>query len=185
MANRKIVVDSTKKVNVNVIGRGLVPGTTLIAPVYNTPMVYDQVRRLLNYKNFRVYSTTSGLITLTSIDKIFAKDEQVSEARVTKLPEKNEVIDTPESTPIVTETPVEEPATLSVESDDDTAETVSETAYTDTGVTEEVVDETVEDAAEESDDVKEESDTDETAEEETTETTNNNQYNNKKKKKRH
>lgn len=132
---------------VNIGGRGSIPGLGVLAPAYGIEMDKASVRRMFNFKQFRVYQTSTGLIiTPSNIDAMFASNNTV--AVTVKPVAKNEpkpvapvVKETPvaevveESAPVVEETvyeaievPVDEVATLVSESNDDTTEEAVEEA---------------------------------------------------------
>lgn len=57
---------------VNIIGKGPIPGINALAPVYNQELDKNQIKRILNYQEFKVYGANGiGLITKRSIDRIF------------------------------------------------------------------------------------------------------------------
>lgn len=57
---------------VNIIGKGPIPGINALAPVYNQDLDKNQIKRILNYQEFKVYGANGiGLITKRSIDRIF------------------------------------------------------------------------------------------------------------------
>lgn len=57
---------------ITVSGRGFIPGVNALAPVRGVECDEKLVRRLLNYHQFRVYDTTTGLlITRANVDKMF------------------------------------------------------------------------------------------------------------------
>ena len=176
---------------VNIGGRGSIPGLGVLAPAYGVEMDKSSVRRMFNFKQFRVYQTSTGLlITPSNIDAMFASNNTV--AVTVKPAAKNEpkqvapvVKETPvaevveESAPVVEEVPetievpVDEVATLVSESNnDDTTEEAEEIVETN---------EPVEFVEESEDEVENE----EVPTNTTTE--NNNQFrpNNKKKKRHH
>lgn len=57
---------------VNISGRGIVPIIGEIAPIYNRDVSENDINKLLNFQNFRVYASTTGeLITNENIKKFF------------------------------------------------------------------------------------------------------------------
>lgn len=182
---------------VNIGGRGSIPGLGVLAPAYGIEMDKASVRRMFNFKQFRVYQTSTGLIiTPSNIDAMFAsnntvavtvkpvaKNEPKSVASVVKETPIAEVVE--ESAPVVEEAvheaievPVDEVATLVSESnDDDTTEEAVEEA-------EEIVE--TNEPVEFVDEVEDEVENEEAPTTETT-TENNNQFrpNNKKKRRHH
>lgn len=171
---------------VNIGGRGSIPGLGVLAPAYGIEMDKASVRRMFNFKQFRVYQTSTGLIiTPSNIDAMFASNNTVAvnvkpvapvvkETPVAKVVEESAPV--VEEVPEAIEVPVDEVATLVSESNDDTTEEAAEeaTEIVETNEPVEFVDE-VEDEAE-----NEEAPTNTTTE-------NNNQFrpNNKKKKRHH
>ena len=63
------------KVNIN--GRGIIPGVGTIPPVYNREMSENEILRLLNFQQFKVYSAASGiLITKNNIKEMMNVDKE-------------------------------------------------------------------------------------------------------------
>ena len=63
------------KVNIN--GRGIIPGIGTIPPVYNREMSENEILRLLNFQQFKVYSAASGiLITKNNIKEMMNVDKE-------------------------------------------------------------------------------------------------------------
>jgi hypothetical protein len=56
---------------VNISGKGVIPGLNTLAPVYNVDLDKQQILRLLNFRNFRVYGVGTGLLTPTNVDAAF------------------------------------------------------------------------------------------------------------------
>ncbi len=165
---------------VNIVGKGPIPGINALAPVYNKDLDKSQIKRILNYQNFRVYGADGiGLITKRNVDAVFNVDTKTAAPTTstpnttTKQKVEPKVVEAPVFTPkpevvaVVEPDPVvEEPTTVETtieETVDVVPETVVEETTTDDVVSDEVVDEVVE----------EPSTTDEKP-----------QYNNKKKKKK-
>ena len=187
---------------VNVTGKGFIPGFGSLAPVYNKEADKATVKKLLAFRNFRVYRSEDPVrITMKNIDEVFANKpaaavnkntvtEPVVSPTATHAPIAP-VVETKkvEAAPVVEEVKeevveevVEEVAPV-VEDEVISAEAVTEETA---DVVDEVVDEVTDEEVVESitdllvDEVKEEVTTDETTEEEKTAATT---YS--KKKKRH
>ena len=57
---------------VNISGRGLIPGVNRLAPVRNVELSQKDILRLLNYRQFSLYVSETGLfITKSNIDNLF------------------------------------------------------------------------------------------------------------------
>lgn len=56
---------------VNISGKGVIPGLNTLAPVYNVDLDKQQILRLLNFRNFRVYGVGTGLLTMANVDAAF------------------------------------------------------------------------------------------------------------------
>ena len=86
---------------VNVTGRGFIPGLNSIAPVYNREIDVTGIKRILNFKQFRVFDSATGIIiTKKNIDSFNVVKKPVE--KVAKEPEKvNE--------PVTEEIPAVEP----------------------------------------------------------------------------
>lgn len=56
---------------VNISGKGVIPGLNTLAPVYNVDLDKQQILRLLNFRNFRVYGVGTGLLTPANVDAAF------------------------------------------------------------------------------------------------------------------
>ena len=144
---------------VNIDGRGRIPGVDRVAPVYNIDLSRDQISRLLNFKEFRVFGVGTGLITRTNLDAAFeaslaeakkAAEEATSVVEVKKegpkkapkAKKKEEV----KPAPVVEEPKVEEPVLVSVDLAQTEDVAVEETVEISAPVVEEVAEETVEEA---------------------------------------
>ena len=173
------------KVNIN--GRGIIPGIGTIPPVYNREMSENEILRLLNFQQFKVYSSASGvLITKGNIK------EMINDNTVTSPKKKTETVDdTPTPTSVGEESKVE---TIEEESVVETT-TYCDMEHTESGlITDDssiVIADPVEETAEpveETDGMSDESDEDVTTDDEDTtnqKSNNNNYHHNNKKKKRH
>ena len=170
---------------VNVTGKGFIPGFGSLAPVYNKEADKATVKKLLAFRNFRIYRSEDPVrITMKNIDEVFANKpaavvnkntitEPVISPTATHAPIAP-VVETKkvEAVPVVEEVKeevVEEVAPV-VEDEVISAEAVTEETVAD--VVDEVVDEVTDEEVVESitdllvDEVKEEVTTDETTEEE-------------------
>lgn len=85
--------------NVNILGKGLIPGLRMLAPVKNVDLDQQQIARILKVKSLRVTLVDSpDLITKNNLAQIFANDGSVKtpaakkekKAPVEKLIEKAE-----------------------------------------------------------------------------------------------
>ena len=137
---------------VNVTGKGLIPSLGVLAPMYRVDMTEKEVVRLLNFKNFKVYdSSTGGLITKKNLSTVLASyetDDIVEEANIeTTIEEEVGVIEQVAEPIIMTE------ELISEETTDDTVEevmvetTIEEEEVTDT--VEEITSELIEDVIDE------------------------------------
>ena len=135
---------------VNVTGRGFIPGLNSIAPVYNREIDVTGIKRILNFKQFRVFFFSTGIIiTKKNIDSFNVVKKPVE--KVTKEPEKvNEPVteEIPVVEPEETIAPVTEDVVDEVQEPVEEEALVEETIDSDTEVvTDEItesVDETVE-----------------------------------------
>ena len=188
--------------NVNILGKGLIPGLKMLAPVRNVDLDQQQVARILKVKTLKVTLADSpDIITMNNIAQIFANQGSVKVAAPIKkkeAPKKAEekapveaLIEKAESAGIETEVIKEEKAPVEASVDDitlaegllDEALEVAETPI-DPAVDDEVVDET-EDTTEEVVDETEDTTEDESEEEvEETPTVTDNQNSKKKKNKK-
>lgn len=112
---------------VNIDGKGRIPGVDRVAPVYNIDLSRDQISRLLNFKNFRVFGVGTGLITRGNLDAAFeaslAETKKVAEeAKPVVEVKKEEPKKAPKAKkeevkpdPVVEEPKVEEPILVSVD----------------------------------------------------------------------
>lgn len=156
--------------NVNILGKGLIPGLKMLAPVRNVDLDQQQVARILKVKTLKVTLANSpDIITMNNIAQIFAnqgsikvaapiKKKDVSE-KVEKKAPVEALIEKAESAGIETEVIKEEKAPVEASVDDitlaegllDEALEVAETPIA-PAVEEEVIDEsedTTEDESEE------------------------------------
>ena len=157
--------------NVHILGKGLIPGLKMLAPVRNVDLDQQQIARILKVRTLKVTLADSpDVITKNNIAQIFANQGSVKVAAPIKKkddPEKVEektpveaLIEKAESAGIETEVIKEEEAPVEVSVDDitlaegllDEALEVSTTAIP--AVEEEVIDES-EDEESEEDEVEE------------------------------
>lgn len=86
---------------VNIAGRGVIPGINALAPVRNVECDSSLLKRILNFHQFRVYQTSTGmLITKKNVDMILKSEQPV----VVKKPDAK-----PDPKPVVAPAPVETP----------------------------------------------------------------------------
>lgn len=132
----------------NVLGKGVIPGIRRLAPVRNVELSKQNVARLLNFSQFKVYAADGrGLVTKRNIDMIFAAIEEV------KTPTVEPVVETPVvvNEPVVIEEPVKEifEEEIIVEPTEDFVDVIEETVEESTEETAdeaaEIVEESVED----------------------------------------
>ena len=58
---------------VNISGKGVIPGVNSLAPKYGVDLDIVAIKRILNYRQFKVFSSETGLIiTKQNIDQLFA-----------------------------------------------------------------------------------------------------------------
>lgn len=166
--------------NVNILGKGLIPGLKMLAPVRNVDLDQQQVARILKVKTLKVTLADSpDIITMNNIAQIFAnqgsvkvaapiKKKDVSEKVEKKVEEKAPVealIEKAESAGIETEVIKEEETPVEASVDDitlaesllDEALEVAKTAIP--AVDDEVVDETEDTTEDESEEEVEETPT--------------------------
>ena len=162
--------------NVNILGKGLIPGLKMLAPVRNVDLDQQQVARILKVKTLKVTLADSpDIITMNNIAQIFANQGSVKVAAPIKkkdVPKKAEekapveaLIEKAESAGIETEVIKEEKAPVEASVDDitlaegllDEALEVAKTAIP--AVEEEVVDETEDTTENESEEEVEETPT--------------------------
>jgi hypothetical protein len=153
---------------VNIDGKGRIPGVDRVAPVYNIDLSRDQISRLLNFKNFRVFGVGTGLITRGNLDAAFeaslAETKKVAEEvkpvvevkkeepkKAPKAKKKEEV----KPVPVVDEPKVEEPILVSVDLAQNEDVAVEETVEVAAPVVEEVTEEVAEDLDDPADEVEE------------------------------
>ena len=163
--------------NVNILGKGLIPGLKMLAPVRNVDLDQQQVARILKVKTLKVTLADSpDIITMNNIAQIFANQGSIKVAAPIKkkdVPEKVEekapveaLIEKAESAGIETEVIKEEKAPVEASVDDitlaegllDEALEVAETPIA-PAVDDEVVDETEDTTEEESEEEVEETPT--------------------------
>lgn len=162
--------------NVNILGKGLIPGLKMLAPVRNVDLDQQQVARILKVKTLKVTLADSpDIITMNNIAQIFANQGSVKVAAPIKkkeAPEKVEkkapveaLIEKAESSGIETEVIKEEETPVEASVDDitlaegllDEALEVAKTAIP--ADEEEVVDETEDTTEDESEEEVEETPT--------------------------
>ena len=67
---------------VNIKGRGIVPRVGTLAPVYNRDLPKNDIEFLLNFNQFKVYETKTGLlITKDTVDEMFANSQKPVEKK--------------------------------------------------------------------------------------------------------
>lgn len=101
---------------VNILGKGIIPGIGTLAPKYDVELSENEVKRLLNYSQFRLGDVATGLlITKANVDTFFKPSmvtelpkvkpievpKKVDEKKIQKTVEKKEE-------PVVVEEPVKE-----------------------------------------------------------------------------
>ena len=163
--------------NVNILGKGLIPGLKMLAPVRNVDLDQQQVARILKVKTLKVTLADSpDIITMNNIAQIFAnqgsikvaapiKKKDVPEKKVEEKAPVEALIEKAESAGIETEVIKEEKAPVEASVDDitlaegllDEALEVAKTAIP--AVEEEVVDETEDTTENESEEEVEETPT--------------------------
>lgn len=80
---------------INIAGKGMIPGMGVLPPVYNVEKSESDIRRLLNFRNIRVYNSDNGLlINKKNVDSFFKVSEDKTETVVTT--EENVIVETPE-----------------------------------------------------------------------------------------
>ena len=83
---------------VNISGKGVIPGLNTLAPVYNVDLDKQQILRLLNFRNFRVYGVGTGLLTPANVDAAFdASVENVKKNAEMKSSVVNSAVKKPET----------------------------------------------------------------------------------------
>lgn len=177
---------------VNIIGRGPIPGVSVVPPVRGIDLTEKQIRRILNYTQFRVYETMSGLlITQNNVSKFFAtkKVEPKTTKVVVKTPAVVNETETVDIEPVTetTSVEIEETPLSEIEEEIVTEEKVEEPVLVGVDVATATEDVDVEDVVT-ADTVTEESvsdDKDTAVEENVNPQTQQNNYNGKRKKNRH
>lgn len=92
---------------VNISGKGVIPGVNSLAPKYGVDLDIVAIKRILNYRQFKVFSSETGLIiTKQNIDQLFATKKVDIIPTITKKPV-DEIKETPKKIEIV-ETPIKE-----------------------------------------------------------------------------
>lgn len=137
---------------VNVTGKGLIPSLGVLAPMYRVDMTEKEVVRLLNFKNFRVYdSSTGGLITKKNLSTVLASyetDDIVEEAIIeTTIEEEVGVIEQVAEPIMMTEELISEETTDDIVEEVMVETTIEEEEVTDT--VEEITSEVIEDVIDE------------------------------------
>ena len=153
---------------VNIDGKGRIPGVDRVAPVYNIDLSRDQISRLLNFKNFRVFGVGTGLITRGNLDAAFEASlaetkKAVEEAKPVVEVKKEEPKKAPKANkkeevkpvPVVEEPKVEEPILVSVDLAQKEDVAVEETVEISAPVVEEVAGEAIVDLDAHADEVEE------------------------------
>ena len=162
--------------NVHILGKGLIPGLRILAPVKNVDLDQQQIARILKVRTLKVTLADSpDIITMSNLAQIFANQGSVKVAAPIKkkdAPEKVEkkapaeaLIEKAESAGIETEVIKEEATPVEASVDDitlaegllDEALEVAKTAIP--AVEEEVVDETEDTTEDESEEEVEETPT--------------------------
>lgn len=163
--------------NVNILGKGLIPGLKMLAPVRNVDLDQQQVARILKVKTLKVTLADSpDIITMNNIAQIFAnqgsikvaapiKKKDVPEKKVEEKAPVEALIEKAESAGIETEVIKEEETPVEASVDDitlaegllDEALEVAKTAIP--ADEEEVVDETEDTTEDESEEEVEETPT--------------------------
>ena len=92
---------------VNISGKGVIPGVNSLAPKYGVDLDIVAIKRILNYRQFKVFSSETGLIiTKQNIDQLFTT-KKVDIIPVTTEKPVDEIKETPKKIEIV-ETPIKE-----------------------------------------------------------------------------
>jgi uncharacterized membrane-anchored protein len=121
------------KMNVNILGKGLIPGLKMLAPVRNVDLDQQQIARILKVKTLKVTLADSpDMITKNNLAMMFAP-KTVSTEKVKKVEEKapaEELIEKAEDLGIdvveeETETPVAEEVTETATGVADTTDEMS------------------------------------------------------------
>lgn len=80
---------------VNISGKGIIPGINKIPPVYNYDMSENEIRRLLNFTNIRVYiSETGKLVTKRNVSSLFNSTDAIKKETSIITQKHNEVVQT-------------------------------------------------------------------------------------------
>lgn len=75
--------------NVNILGKGLIPGLKMLAPVRNVDLDQQQIARILKVKSLKVTLVDSpDMITKNNLAMMFAPKPPVSTEKVEKVEEK-------------------------------------------------------------------------------------------------
>lgn len=78
---------------VNIIGKGVVPGLGVLAPINNVEVTKEQTQRIINYNNFKVYGIGVGLITRSNINSVFERERFQSYISTTPTTQGNVIPD--------------------------------------------------------------------------------------------
>lgn len=135
---------------VNITGKGMIPGLKVLAPVYNRELDKMGVMRLINFNKFRIFESATGKqITRKNIDEVFKKpvaivsEPVVEEAPVVEAATTELVVEevSPEATPLPEIEPVEESVEFPTENGDFVDSIIEETIESpiEVDVTEEIV----------------------------------------------
>lgn len=104
---------------INISGKGMIPGMGVLPPVYNVEKSETDVRRLINFRNIRVYCSENGLlITKKNVDSFFEVKPIIKETGNKSIDKNNasvvqndvveKKIDKTESIEVVEDTSVDE-----------------------------------------------------------------------------
>jgi len=98
------------RMKVDITGRGVIPGIGTLAPKYDVELNESQIRRLLNFSQFRLSDRkTNLLITKKNVDNFFKKPliTELPTPKPVSVPKKKETYVTPvitvEPTPVIEE----------------------------------------------------------------------------------
>lgn len=162
---------------VNITGRGFIPGLNSIAPAYNVDIDITAVKRILNFKQFRVFDSETGIIITKKNVDAFKAERKPVEKKVEKKSKKSDKRSTAEEN---TATEIVDAAPVAAEYN--VSDTVDETVQDEAIVSnDETIEEVVETAEPVVDEAEETNVVEETAE---VPNNNNNAYHNNNKKNR-
>lgn len=166
---------------VNITGRGFIPGINSIAPAYNVDIDITAVKRILNFKQFRVFDSETGIIITKKNVDAFKAERKPVEKKVEKKSKKSDKRSTAEEKTV---TEIIEAAPVAAEYN--VSDTVDETAVDETVQDEAIVsnDETIEEVVETAEPVVDEAEETNVVEETAEVPNNNNAYHNNNKKNR-